>query len=73
MRINTYPKWVAGYRMKQADADREIASMRAVLATLKELANEPTQPSLLSGFQPAPLPQAFDAGVGDIPPEKLVS
>jgi hypothetical protein len=37
-REKCYPKWVAEKRMTQKLADREIASMRAVLATLKGLA-----------------------------------
>lgn len=37
LRRNVYPKWVASGRMKQQDADREIAAMEAVLATLKGL------------------------------------
>ena len=32
-----YPKWVATGRMKQANADREIATMEAVLETLTKL------------------------------------
>lgn len=39
MRERVYPKWVAGGRMKQDAADREIAAMRAVLATLEALRN----------------------------------
>jgi hypothetical protein len=34
LRLNTYPKWVAAGRLEQADADRELRAMRAVLATL---------------------------------------
>ena len=41
LRRNVYPKWVASGRMNQADADREIAAMEAVLATLKRL--EPSE------------------------------
>jgi hypothetical protein len=37
MRERVYPKWVAGGRMKQDAADRELAAMRAVLATLQSL------------------------------------
>ena len=37
LRRNVYPKFEASGRMKQADADREIAAMEAVLATLERL------------------------------------
>jgi hypothetical protein len=37
MRERVYPKWVAGGRMKKDAADREIAAMRAALATLNAL------------------------------------
>lgn len=35
MREGVYPKWVQSGRMKQADSDRQIARMRAVLETLE--------------------------------------
>lgn len=35
LRITVYPKRVAAGKMKQEQADREIATMRAVLATLE--------------------------------------
>ena len=34
MRKNVYPKWVASKRMKQEDADREIAAMTGALHTI---------------------------------------
>lgn len=34
MRERAYPKWVSGGRMKQAEADRELRRMRAVLKRL---------------------------------------
>lgn len=34
MRERVYPRWVAGEKMTQALADREIEAMRAVLETL---------------------------------------
>lgn len=34
MRVRVYPHWVRGGRLKQDKADREIETMRAVLATL---------------------------------------
>lgn len=37
MRRNVYKKWIASGRMKQADADREIEHMEAVLATVKDV------------------------------------
>jgi hypothetical protein len=40
MRERVYPKWVSAGRMKQYVADREIAAMRAVLATLEMLRDE---------------------------------
>lgn len=36
-RERVYPRWVADGRMPQATANRQIATMRAVLATLKGL------------------------------------
>jgi len=41
MRERVYPKWVSAGRMKQDAADRELAAMRAVLATLEMLATLP--------------------------------
>ena len=40
MRRRVYPRWVATGRMTQADADREIATMSAVLDTLRSI-NQP--------------------------------
>lgn len=37
MRERVCPRWIAGGRMTQAKADREIAAMRAVAATLESL------------------------------------
>jgi len=37
MRRNVYRKWVTGGRMKQEVADKEIAAMEAVLATLQRV------------------------------------
>jgi uncharacterized protein YqhQ len=37
MRERVYPRFVANGKMKQAAADRELATMRAVLATLEAL------------------------------------
>lgn len=37
MRRATYPKWVKSGRMAQHEADRELAAMEAVYATLKGL------------------------------------
>jgi hypothetical protein len=36
-RLRCYPKWVCDKRMTQEAADREIATMRAVLANLRDL------------------------------------
>jgi hypothetical protein len=36
MRRNVYPKWVAGGRMKPDAADRELAGMEAIVASLEE-------------------------------------
>lgn len=36
MRRRVYPRWVADKRMTQADADHEIATMEAVLETIKK-------------------------------------
>jgi hypothetical protein len=37
MRQRNYPRWVESGRLRQAEADREIAAMRDVLTTLVEL------------------------------------
>lgn len=39
LRERVYPKWVAAGRMKPDAADRELAAMRAVLATLEAVAH----------------------------------
>ena len=44
MRRRVYPRWVQEGRKPQADADREIAEMEAVLETLKAL--QPQQQGL---------------------------
>lgn len=60
MREGAYPKWVTSGRMKQHEADRELARMRAVLAMLQELeagtAEEPNDPNdaRLQGEMPWP-------------------
>jgi hypothetical protein len=36
MRKNVYPKWVAGGRMKQEAADKELAGMEAIVTGLEE-------------------------------------
>lgn len=38
MRLRVYPAWVRGGKMSQEKADHELAAMRAVLVTLKGLA-----------------------------------
>lgn len=38
LRERVYPRWVADRRLTQDKADREIAAMKAVLATLERLA-----------------------------------
>jgi hypothetical protein len=42
MREVVYPRRVAERRMQQAEADDELATMRAVLATLKGVNDNPT-------------------------------
>jgi hypothetical protein len=37
MRQRVYPKWVSAGRMKQAEADKELAAMQAVHDTLSAL------------------------------------
>ena len=37
MRLRVYPKWVENKRMSQEKANKEIATMEAVLETLKEV------------------------------------
>lgn len=43
MRQRVYPRWVSAGKMTQADSDREITAMIAVLATLQDVqrAREP--------------------------------
>lgn len=38
MRKNVYPRWIGQERMTQETADRELNTMRAVLATLERAA-----------------------------------
>lgn len=38
LRRRVYPGFIAAHRLKQADGDRQIARLEAVLATLEELA-----------------------------------
>lgn len=40
LRRRAYPRWVSAGRMTQRDADRELAEMEAVLATLRGLKAE---------------------------------
>lgn len=40
MRQRVYPRWVSAGKMTQADSDREITTMIAVLATLQALQRE---------------------------------
>lgn len=37
MRQRVYPKWVAGGKMKQPDADKELERMQAVHDTLSDV------------------------------------
>ena len=41
LRQRVYPAWVKSGRMKQADADREIARMNAIVQTLIQLEQKP--------------------------------
>lgn len=38
LREINYPRWIAAGKMNQAEADRQLERMRAVLATLEEVA-----------------------------------
>jgi hypothetical protein len=40
LRRRVYPRWIASGRMKEHDADRHIATLEAVLATLNCLERE---------------------------------
>lgn len=42
LRKSAYPRWIQSRRMTQATADKEIAAMEAVLATLLSLAAQVT-------------------------------
>lgn len=53
MRQKAYPKWVASQRMKQAEADRELARMQAVHDTLM-LIKEGKLIPVLGGTIPQP-------------------
>ena len=46
MRQRVYPRWVYAGKMTQADSDREITTMIAVLATLQEVQRQ-REPGLL--------------------------
>ncbi len=37
LRERLYPRWIVGGRLRRADAEREIATMKAVLETLADL------------------------------------
>ena len=37
LRLRVYPRWVESEKMKQEKADSEIATMKAVLETLKTI------------------------------------
>lgn len=41
MRAHKYPQWVSAGRMKQAEADEEIAAMRAIVETLQRVKESP--------------------------------
>lgn len=43
MRRNVYPKWVASGRMKQSEADKELAAMQAVHDSLMAIAATTSQ------------------------------
>lgn len=47
MRRRGFPRWVEVGRMTQAQADREIETMEAVLRTLEKLRQPPAQGGLL--------------------------
>jgi|SRR5215472_4510478 len=49
MRRNVYPKWVANGKMKQEDADREIAGMQAIVLSLEVLSMPTTHVHLEDG------------------------
>lgn len=41
MRERVYPRWVDQHKMTQANADREIATMKAIVRTLTSLKENP--------------------------------
>lgn len=47
MRRRVFPRWVEAKRMTQAQADREIETMEAVLRSLDKLKQPPAQGGLL--------------------------
>lgn len=49
LRKRLYPRWVLDRKMTQAAADRELANMEAVLATLEGLAPAAAAPAGLFG------------------------
>lgn len=44
MRQKTYPRWVDRGRMTQAQADNELAVMRSIAATLRDLLEQERTP-----------------------------
>ena len=42
MRKNVYPKWVANGKMRQGEADHEIAAMTAALHTIMRIKDQGT-------------------------------
>lgn len=57
MRERVYPRWVSEKRMPQKKADDEMAAMRAVLRTLRGIAEAPD-----------PISQALNEGDGTYRP-----
>lgn len=66
LRQRVYPKWVATSRMKQAEADKELAAMQAVHDTLAALAEKPAPTPTLPGDVVRLVLAARDVAFGDI-------
>lgn len=46
MREKVYPRWTASGKLKKESADRELETMKAVLATLREIQAKQVPPLL---------------------------
>ena len=70
MRSRVYPRWVSERRLTQTKADYEMAAMRAVLTTLKDVQRD--RDASLPSLAPIPYSETaqrlaeFDVACGDL-------